>query len=139
MATHPTIEVSHEALTRIRLLQSAWQTSEAAVVDRLLDAFAQAGQPLPSQEQNPDELKVHATYEGQRVRGTFDLQTHHLQITEGPLAGQMFKSPSGAAMAVVRHLNPDVHNNRNGWTFWTISDTKRPLLSMRSDARRGTT
>ncbi|MFC5093619.1 hypothetical protein [Amycolatopsis plumensis] len=84
-------------------------------------------------------MEVHASYDGHIAKGIFDLRTHHLRITDGPLAGQAFKSPSGAAMAVVRHVKPDIHNNRNGWTFWTVTDTGRPLESVRaSTARRPT-
>lgn len=127
-----TIEVSDETLARVRLLQSAWQTSADAVIDRLLNAFMQVDAAVPE----PGRLDVHATYEGKLVKGSFDVRTRYLTITEGPLTGQSFKSPSGAAMALVRHLNPEVHNNRNGWTFWTITDTGHPLQTVRSDGPR---
>ncbi|RJQ83749.1 hypothetical protein [Amycolatopsis panacis] len=130
MANTRTIEVSDETLARVRLLQSAWQASADAVIDRLLNAFMQFDAA------EPDRLEVHATYDGNLVKGSFDVRTRHLTITEGPLAGQSFKSPSGAAMALVRHLNPEVHNNRNGWTFWTITGTGHPLQTVRSDGPR---
>ncbi|WP_326955931.1 hypothetical protein [Amycolatopsis sp. NBC_01286] len=133
------IEVSVENRERIRLLQSAWEASADAVIGRLLDSFAQNGTSRKAPERAQDELEVHAVYEGQPVKGIFEIRTHHLKIVEGPLAGRSFKSPSGAAMAVVRHLKPDVHNNRNGWTFWTITNTGHPLQAVRDNAPRRTT
>lgn len=133
------IEVSAEAHARIRLLQAAWHATEAAVIDRLLDAFAQPQPASADQLRDQNELEVRASYEGHFIKGTFDKRTHSLRIDEGPLAGQSFKSPSGAAMAIVRQVKPDVHSNRNGWTFWTVTDTGYPLQSVRPGTPRRTT
>lgn len=139
MSEDSTVQVSAGALARIRLLQKVWQATEAAVIDQLLDAFAEP-QPTPAhQQRDRNEVEVHATYEGQFIKGTFDLRTRGLRVDEGPLAGRSFKSPSGAAMAIVREVKPDVHNNRNGWTFWTVTDTGYPLQSMRADVPRRAT
>ncbi|MFJ3990239.1 hypothetical protein ACIPWY_16535 [Streptomyces sp. NPDC090032] len=57
---------------------------------------------------------VYVDYEGHRTRGSYDRDTKRIDITSGPLAGQSFKSPTGAARAVVAHYKPDVNPNRNG-------------------------
>jgi hypothetical protein len=43
-----------------------------------------------------------------------------VEILDGPLAGKSFKTPTGAARAVVHRYNPDVNDNRNGWLFWWL-------------------
>jgi hypothetical protein len=81
----------------------------------------------------PDgKVPIHADYEGFRNNALFDPATERVDFVEGPLAGQSFKSPSGAAVAVVKHHNPDVDPNRNGWSFWTVSETGEWLQSLRN-------
>lgn len=76
-------------------------------------------------------IAIHADYEGFRSNAFFDPQTERVQFVEGPLAGQSFKSPSGAARAVVSHYKPQVDSNRNGWGFWVVSQTGEWLQSIR--------
>ncbi|MBC6449626.1 hypothetical protein [Actinokineospora xionganensis] len=126
------IEIFEADFERIKLLQRAWNGSAATVVNRLLDSFMREQPHVPEGEPaDPGEIRVHATYEGVWIDGLFEPVTERLLITNGDLAGQRFKSPSGAAAAVVRLLNPDVHPNRNGWTFWTVTDTGHLLGSLR--------
>jgi hypothetical protein len=72
-------------------------------------------------------------YEGQRIDAIYHTRTKRVDAGTGVLAGQSFKSPSGAAMAIVRALNPKVHPNRNGWTFWTITQTGKTLEAIKPD------
>jgi hypothetical protein len=128
-----TVEVSEWAKERIRLLRRAWDVPEADVVDRVLTAFlegqTQDGRPVPEPDQ--DWTRVHASYGQAWIEGRFDPESGRLAITSGELAGRRFKSPSGAARAVVRFHNPDIRPNRNGWVFWTVTDSGQPLESLR--------
>jgi hypothetical protein len=56
-----------------------------------------------------------------------------VQIVDGPLAGATFKSPTGAARAVVRQYNSNVTDNRNGWLFWQreVQGRRVPFQSIR--------
>ncbi|WP_370946690.1 hypothetical protein AB5J62_03760 [Amycolatopsis sp. cg5] len=126
------IEISESAKEKIKLLQQAWVTTESGVIDRLLQSFADRQiVPAPPPPDSQSEVPVHAQYEGTRIEGLFNTQSQSLTITNGELSGRQFKSPSGAAMAMVRHLKPSVHNNRNGWTFWTITANGHPLQTLR--------
>jgi hypothetical protein len=46
--------------------------------------------------------------------------------------GESFRSPTGAARAVVRHYNPSVNDNRNGWGFWQIDSGGGPRAWLQS-------
>lgn len=114
-------ELSGRTRERLRLLGAAWKVSEADVIDRLLDMFVNqwpvtTGDTAAEQQ---DQIPVQAVYEAVVTEGLFEVASGRLTITSGDLQGRTYRSPSGAAMAVVRHLNPNVHPNRNGWTFWT--------------------
>ncbi len=87
--------------------------------------------PEPEPAKKSRTVSVRAFYEGVWTEGVFEIDSQRLSITSGELEGQMFKSPSGAAMEVVRLLNPTVHPNRNGWTFWTTADSGQLLESLR--------
>ncbi len=51
-------------------------------------------------------------------------------IPSGPGSGE-YETPSGAAAAVVRALDPHADPDRNGWSFWTVTATGRLLQSIR--------
>jgi hypothetical protein len=76
-------------------------------------------------------LAIHADYEGFRSNAYFEPTTERVEFVEGPLAGKSFKSPSGAARAVISHYKPEVDPNRNGWGFWIVSETGEWLQSVR--------
>jgi hypothetical protein len=116
----------------------AWGTSASDTIDELPDRFLNQPTTPVAPLTNPTSIPVQALYEGTLITGEFDATSGRMTITSGPLRGQHFKSPSGAAMAVVRALNPSVHPNRNGWTFWTVSDTGQVLESMRRKTNRPT-
>jgi hypothetical protein len=46
------------------------------------------------------------TYKSERVNAQFALNTASLEISSGPLVGQVFRSPSGAAKAVSSTRTP---------------------------------
>jgi hypothetical protein len=55
-----------------------------------------------------------------------------VEIIDGPLKGRSFRSPTGAARAVLREYNPRVNDNRNGWGFWQIDNGGGPRVWLRS-------
>lgn len=100
----------------------------AEVVARLV---AQSRMTAPAGDSQTGLVAIHADYEGFRSNALFDPRTDRVQFVEGPLAGQSFKSPSGAAVAVIKHYKPDVDPNRNGWSFWIVSETNASLHTLR--------
>lgn len=82
-------------------------------------------------EMSTPSVPIHVDYHGRRVNALFDRAGGGIRIVSEPLDGMSFGSPSGAAIAVVRALNPDVRPNRNGWKFWTVSATGENLSSIR--------
>lgn len=71
----------------------------------------------------PGEIDVFATYKRVRVSAVLDKTSGGMLITSGVLAGQRFGSPSGAAKAVVKAVNPArEHSEQNGKTFWRLED-----------------
>lgn len=75
-------------------------------------------------------VEIHADYEGRRTRAFYDPSSRTVTIPSGPGRGE-HETPSGAAVAVVRALNPGVNPNRNGWGFWTVTATGNVLQSIR--------
>ncbi|MGF7239465.1 MAG: hypothetical protein ACQSGP_31590 [Frankia sp.] len=85
--------------------------------------------------ETPGKVIVYADYEGHRTHGHYDGSTTRIDITSGALAGRSFKTPTGAARAVVAHYKPGVSPNRNGWSFWVLDDgSGRFLQSIRGSA-----
>lgn len=123
-------QVTGAAAEKVRLLATAWKTTENEVILRLLEDFLSHGRG-PARAVSPDRLAVHAIYNGNRVEGEFEPHTGRVIIGNGPLAGRAYRSPSGAAIAVVQSLNPTVSPSRNGWNFWVITDTGEFLGSLR--------
>jgi predicted ATPase len=103
--------------------------------ERILRAVARKRRthPTPDVPTTPESqtVAIHVEYQKQRVEGTFDPQTEQVVVLSEPFNGQVFRSPSGAAVEVVRRLNPAVHPNRNGWGFWTVTETGELLQSLR--------
>lgn len=56
-------------------------------------------------------------------------------MTSAPLPGAWFRSPSGAAKAVVAALKPGVTPNRSGYDFWFVASTGKTLASSRTTVR----
>lgn len=98
------------------------------LVDRLVDApisptvtDAKSGGPTAAVSVTPHEVAVFVDYQGQHVEGFLDVGTDRLRITDGPssLVGRSFKSPTQAAVAVVKVVNPGrARPETNGWKFW---------------------
>ena len=126
-----TIALPSSTHDRLRLVAAALGRSEAATVAELLDRLAGSGQSGPEVGEAGPGVPIYAKYEGRRVEASFDPDSEGVTITSGDLAGTHCKSPSRAAIEVVRSLNPSVNPNRNGWSFWTVSATGELLQSIR--------
>lgn len=122
------IQVSDQAGQTLNALARLSGIPVAQVVDRLIADF---GAPARSADPQPPGsamgVAIYADYEGVRTAGVYDPQVESVTITDGPIAGR-YKSPTGAAKAIVAHYKPGVSPHRNGWTFWTIDDGSRRLL-----------
>ena len=71
-----------------------------------------------------EPVAVVGEYNGHTVTGEFVSANERTRVTSGAFAGQTFKSPSGAATAVVGALNPDRRAaHTNGWRFWRVKAT----------------
>jgi hypothetical protein len=138
------VEVTSAVASQVRLLARAWDVSTSEAIGRLLERFianeAAAVSPYaqrvnemattPAQGQR-DSVPIHVVYQGVRIDAVYEPDTRRVEVRSEPLAGRWFKSPSGAACEVVRHLNPGVKPNRNGWGFWTVDATSDLLQSIR--------
>ncbi|MFC9251206.1 hypothetical protein [Amycolatopsis thailandensis] len=127
------IQLTDRDYEQVRLLARAWEISDGEVVRRLLDDFAKPGpgalpDGLPA---TSDDVPIYADYEGTHIEAIYHTTTKRVDITNGMLGGQSYKSPSGAAMAVVKAYNPKVHPNRNGWDFWFITKNNEALQTIR--------
>lgn len=122
-----TIEVDEQTYRSIAFAAKMAGSTAGQVVSRLVSESA-----LPAaagtEETASDGVAIYADYEGRRTAAKFDPRTHRIDITSGPLTGRSYKTPSGAAIAVVRHHKPTVNPNRNGWGFWTLDDGSGRLL-----------
>jgi hypothetical protein len=126
------IEVSDSVAAKIALLAKAWRVSHGGAVQRLLEEFES---DLRDEPVDPGlvgkQIPVHVDYQGAHVEGVYDRNDRSLTITSGPALGRRFPSPSAAAIAVVSALNPGIHPNRNGWSFWIVTATGNRLQSVR--------
>ncbi|MEV7321252.1 hypothetical protein [Streptomyces sp. NPDC093970] len=126
-----TIEVDPQTYRSLEFAARISGCTAGEVVARLV---AEASMPAPSAKEGseqPEEasgVTVHADYEGHRTQGRYDPRTKRIDITSGPLSGQSFKTPTGAARAVVAHYKPGVSPNRNGWSFWVLDDGSGKFL-----------
>ncbi|MFF5339067.1 hypothetical protein [Streptomyces sp. NPDC013181] len=127
----PAIEVDAQTYRSIEFAARMGNTTAGEVVARLVRAAStpSAAAAVTNRETAAGrKVDVFVDYEGHRTRGSYDRDTKRIDITSGPLAGQSFKSPTGAARAVVAHYKPDVNPNRNGWSFWVLDDDSGEFL-----------
>jgi hypothetical protein len=123
-----TIEVDEYTKQTVSFAARMANLTEGGIIRQLI-----AASTLPEESpQTADRgVTIYADYEGHRVRARY-FEPARVEIVDGPLAGQSFKSPTGAARAVVRHYNPGINDNRNGWAFWQIDDESGKRMSLQS-------
>lgn len=128
-----TIEVDENTMRSLEFAAGVAGTSPGRIVAQLVEAastgLSERDRLVPNVSTS---VAVYVDYRGHRTRGQYDRVTSRVDITSGPLAGKSFKSPTGAARAVVAHYNAEVSPNRNGWYFWVLDDgSGNPLQSIR--------
>jgi len=118
---------THERLLRVTKVA---QVDMAELIDRLTCLFldgpdhqevAARAPRSPAEAALEAALEVFVVYKGVRVTGTLDRRTDCLQIVDGPpvLVERTFKSPTQAAVEVVKTINPSRGRpETNGWRFW---------------------
>lgn len=102
--------------------------TESEILRRLIAASSLAAE---EPDHGPKGVPIYADYEGHRTRALY-FEPARVEIVDGPLKGKSFKTPTGAARAVVRHYNPSVNDNRNGWSFWQIDNGGGPRVWLQS-------
>lgn len=125
-----TIEVDEQTYRSLEFAARISNTTAGEVVARLV-AAASVPEPVPvtgTNSETPKGVAVYADYDGHRTHASYDRDTTRVDVTSGPLAGRSFKTPTGAARAVVAHYKPGISPNRNGWSFWTLDDGSGRLL-----------
>jgi len=129
-----TIDVDDATKRAVSFAARMANVSEGEIIRRLVggDSLSRDG-PEPASQGVP----IYADYEGHRVRARY-FEPARVEITDGPLAGKSFKTPTGAARAVVRHYNPSVNDNRNGWGFWQIDNGTGARVWLQSIRPRST-
>ncbi|WP_045875876.1 hypothetical protein [Pseudofrankia sp. DC12] len=132
------VEVDDQTYRSLALAARIGGCTTGEVVARLVAETSMPTLPASTEAEGKqhsktaDVVAVYADYEGHRTQGRYDLKTSRIDITSGPMRGQSFKSPTGAARAVVAHYKPSVSPHRNGWSFWVLDDgSGRFLQSIR--------
>lgn len=122
------IEVDEGVKRTVSFAARMADVTEGEIVRRLI-----AESSLETKELDPrkEGVPIYADYEGHRTRALY-FAPARVEIVEGPLKGRSFRTPTGAARAVVRHYNPSVNDNRNGWGFWQIDNGGGPRVWLQS-------
>lgn len=129
----PNIEIDEATDEYLTFAARIAGLTKSQVVAQLV---AQAKTSSDAQPPTSDRtVTIHADYEGHRTSGRFFVGPSRIEITDGPLAGESFRTPSEAARAVVSHYKPSVSPHRNGWAFWIITASGNPLQTIRHDGR----
>ncbi len=123
-----TIEVDEAAKRSVSFAARMAGVTEGEIVRRLIAANALEVEDVDPRQEG---VLIYADYEGSRTRARY-FAPARVAITDGPLKGRSFRSPTGAARAVVRHYNPSVNDNRNGWSFWQIDNGGGPRVWLQS-------
>lgn len=125
------IEVDEQTHGKLTFAARVMGCTPSEVVRRLVESWSTAEDAAQGQGEDPVGVRVHAVYRGQRSGGLFNPATRMLSVTDGPGAGTAYASPSAAAMAVVKAINPDRHPNTNGWSFWRVTQSGNELKTLR--------
>jgi hypothetical protein len=119
--------------TYIRFAAGMFGVTEAEVIARAVrlatTRTAEDAEPLDTWAAIP----LCAEFDGKQWEASFIPATGRVRVTTEPLAGKAFKSPSGAARAIVAACKPErASPQTNGWTFWHIERVDgAPLNSVR--------
>lgn len=126
------ISVGRATYEAIDLAARLTGMSHGEVVARLIQQTKMPSDPSPPSGEGAAGVDIYADYMGHRTNARFDPITERVDLVGGPMDGESFKSPTGAARAVVGYYNPKVSPHRNGWSFWMLADgSGRYLQSIR--------
>ena len=123
-----TIEIDDSSKRAVSFAARMAGVTEGEIIRRLIAASS-----LAVEEPGPGHagVPIFGDYDGHRTRALY-FAPGRVEIVDGPLRGRSFKTPSGAARAVVGHYNPSVNDNRNGWRFWQIDNGGGPRVWLES-------
>jgi hypothetical protein len=123
------IPVDAATAMAVRFAARLYGLTPSQVVTRAVHALGDATpEKLPEAEALWAPVPVYGDYDGTRVEGEYLPATRRLAVRSEPLPGESFKSPSGAARAVVSALNPArAAPTTNGWLWWRVVATNEPL------------
>lgn len=128
----PAIDVDDRTYAQVRFAARAAGVSEAVVVSRAVEAYVRGDEGPPVRDAW-EPVPIYSEYAGQRVDGLFLPATQRVTVTSGAVSGKHFRSPSGAARAVVRTVKPDRNAPQtNGWRFWHLDATGDYLEVLRT-------
>jgi hypothetical protein len=123
-----TIEVDDGTKRTVSFAARMANVPEGEIVRRLI---ADSSLAVEEPDHRLKAVPIYADYEGRRTRALY-FAPARVEIVDGPLKGKSFKTPTGAARAVVRHYNPSVNDNRNGWGFWQLGNGGGPRVWLQS-------
>ncbi|MFE0181253.1 hypothetical protein [Streptomyces olivaceus] len=127
------LQVETEVHQQVNLLAHALGMTASECISYLPRLYVQPSPETPARTSTP--TPVYAIYQRMRIEGHFDSATGALNIPSGPAAGE-YKTPSGAARAVIAALRPQVSPIRTGWTFWRLAETGAQLEVLRGGPTR---
>lgn len=113
-----TIEVDEAVKRTVSFAARMADVTEGEIVRRLIAA---SSLEATERDRRQEGVPIYADYEGHRTRALY-FAPARVEIVDGPMKGRSFRTPTGGARAVVRHYNPSVNDNRNGWSFWQIDN-----------------
>lgn len=105
----------------MRREESAYRRNSAEAITRSSDSGS-----------TTDRIPIHKVYKRHRFDGTYDKSTQVVTITSAPFNGEVFNTPTAAAVAVVTQVSPDrVYPETNGYLFWKLANG-HPLNEIRT-------
>jgi hypothetical protein len=121
-----TIEVSDAAYEKLKFGAEIAKISLSEAVDRAVGVPpSMPSVPVAVTPAANSEIAIEVTYRANSISGFLNLDTESVRITAAPKAEliRTYKSPSQAAVATVRTLNPGrQHPETNGWRFFYAAD-----------------
>ena len=128
-----TIDIDERTHEMIRFAARTFGVAESEVIARFVRAFSRKPDDTPEVPRDLWEaVPIVAEYEGHRIEGLYLPATQRVTVTTEPLPHSHFKSPSGAARAIVTVLNPErTSPQTNGWKFWHLAETDERLEVLR--------
>lgn len=130
----PHVEVDDDTDGYLEFAANIAGLTKGEVVARLVEQARAVVSPQPEAAE-PSAVRVHADYAGHRTTALFTPGPGRIEITSGPLAGQVYRTPSEAARRVIKRYKPGVSGSRNGWSFWVVTGTGAQLQSLRHASR----